>query len=314
MYTPNARDLHPQRGALTGAVNAPGFHGKVVMHYWQTLRPLQWVKNAFVFAGFLFAQAWHDGQLALRVVVAFAAFCLIASAVYIGNDWMDRDADRAHPIKRNRPIASGRLGAGGATLLAVALATGAFALGLWVSFTLGAILVAYVALNVAYSLGIKHVVIIDVIAVALGFLLRILAGTLGVGIAPSPWLLMCGLMMTLLLGFGKRRAELASVEADAGRQVLSAYSPALLDRLITVCVSGTLISYSLYTISPQTILLHGSANLVYTVPIVTYALFRYLYLLDGPHAAEDPSRMLMTDRHLQAAALGWFAAVLWILR
>jgi hypothetical protein len=146
-----------------------------------------------------------------------------------------------------------------------------------------------------------------------GFLLRILAGTLGVGIAPSPWLLMCGLMLTLLLGFGKRRAELVSVEPPSGRPVLAEYSPALLDRLITVCVSGTLIAYSLYTISPQTILLHGSANLVYTVPIVTYALFRYLYLLDAGHAAEDPSRLFMRDRHLQLAALAWLAAVMWIL-
>ena len=193
------------------------------------------------------------------------------------------------------------------------LAACAFALGWWVSPALTAILFGYLALNIAYSLRLKTVVIIDVIAVALGFLLRILAGTLGVGIAPSPWLLMCGLMLTLLLGFGKRRAELVSVDPGAGRLVLSAYSPALLDRLITVCVSGTLISYSLYTISPQTISTHGSTNLVYTVPIVTYALFRYLYLLDAEHAAEDPSRMLMTDHHLQAAAVGWLAAVLWVI-
>jgi 4-hydroxybenzoate polyprenyltransferase len=187
------------------------------------------------------------------------------------------------------------------------------ALGASVGTALVATLLAYVALNVAYSLVLKRVVIIDVIALAVGFLLRILAGTVGVGIAPSPWLLMCGLMLTLLLGFGKRRAELVSVSPPSGRPVLAEYSLALLDRLITVCVSGTLISYSLYTISPQTILLHGSANLVYTVPIVTYALFRYLYLLDAQHAAEDPSRLLMTDRHLQLAAAGWVAAVLWIL-
>src|SRR2546430_2117133 len=173
-----------------------------IMHYWRSLRPQQWIKNAFVWAGFLFAHAWHDPSL---------------------------------------------------------------------------------------------------------------AGTLGVGIAPSPWLLMCGLMLTLLLGFGKRRAELVAVTGDSGRAVLAEYSPALLDRLITVCVSGTLISYSLYTISPQTIALHGSANLVYTVPIVTYGLFRYLYLLDRQYAAEDPSRLLLTDHHLQGAALAWLAAVVWVL-
>jgi 4-hydroxybenzoate polyprenyltransferase len=284
-----------------------------IMHYWQALRPQQWIKNAFVWAGFLFAHAWRDPSLAARVAAAFAAFCLLASAVYVANDWIDRDADRRHPLKRHRPIAAGRISLAAVVCLSLALAATAFALGAWVGIDLVAILIAYVALNALYSLGLKRMVIIDVIAVSLGFVLRLLAGTLGVGIAPSPWLLMCGLMLTLLLGFGKRRAELEAVSVDAGRSVLAQYSPALLDRLITVCVSGTLISYSLYTISPQTIALHGSANFVYTVPIVTYALFRYLYLLDGQHAAEDPSRLMLTDRHLQGAVLAWLGAVVWIL-
>ena len=283
------------------------------MHYWRALRPQQWIKNTFVWAGFLFAHAWDDRALAGHVAAAFAAFCMLASAVYIGNDWIDRDVDRAHPLKRNRPIAAGRISPAAAASISIALALAAFALGAWSGIELIAILAAYLVLNVAYSLALKRIVIIDVIAVSLGFLLRLLAGTLGVGIAPSPWLLMCGLMLTLLLGFGKRRAELAAVATASGRAVLTEYSPALLDRLITVCVSGTLISYSLYTISPQTIALHGSVNLVYTVPIVTYALFRYLYLLDRQHAAEDPSRLMLTDHHLQGAALAWLAAVVWAL-
>lgn len=284
------------------------------MHYWQVLRPRQWIKNAFVWAGFLFARAWHDVALAQDVALAFVAFCLLASAVYIGNDWLDRDADRAHPTKRRRPIASGRIAGAAAGALAAILALAALALGAWVGAELVAILVAYLALNAAYSLSLKRIVIVDVFALSLGFLLRILAGTLGVGIAPSPWLLMCGLMLTLLLGFGKRRAEQAGADAPAGRAVLAEYSPALLDRLIVVCVGGTLIAYSLYTISPQTIALHGSADLVFTVPIVTYALFRYLYLLEGGRAAEDPSGLFAGDRQLQVTALAWLAAVIWILR
>ena len=284
------------------------------MHYWQVLRPRQWIKNAFVWAGFLFARAWHDVALAQDVALAFVAFCLLASAVYIGNDWLDRDADRAHPTKGRRPIASGRIAGAAAGALAAILALAALALGAWVGAELVAILVAYLALNAAYSLSLKRIVIVDVFALSLGFLLRILAGTLGVGIAPSPWLLMCGLMLTLLLGFGKRRAEQAGADAPAGRAVLAEYSPALLDRLIVVCVGGTLIAYSLYTISPQTIALHGSADLVFTVPIVTYALFRYLYLLEGGRAAEDPSGLFAGDRHLQVTALAWLAAVIWILR
>jgi 4-hydroxybenzoate polyprenyltransferase len=284
------------------------------MHYWQLLRPQQWIKNAFVWAGFLFARAWHDVALAQQVALAFVAFCLLASAVYIGNDWIDRDADRVHPTKRDRPLASGRVGGVAAGSLAIVLALAGLAIGAWVGAGLFAVLVAYLALNGAYSLRLKRIVIVDVFALSLGFLLRILAGTIGVGIAPSPWLLMCGLMLTLLLGFGKRRAESAAVDASAGRAVLAEYSPALLDRLVVVCVSGTLIAYSLYTISPQTITLHGSADLVYTVPIVTYALFRYLYLLGGGNAAEDPSGLFIGDRHLQVSALAWLVAVIWILR
>jgi len=283
------------------------------MHYWRSLRPQQWIKNAFVGAGFLFAREWRDAVLAAHVAVAFMAFCLLASAVYVVNDWIDRESDRAHPIKRDRPIASGRVSGTVVAAMCLGLGAAAIALAAWVGPALVGVLLAYVALNVAYSLAFKRAVIVDVIAVSLGFLLRLLAGTVGVGISPSPWLLMCGLMLTLLLGFGKRRSELAAVEPDAARSVLADYSPGLLDRLITVCVSGTLIAYSLYTISPQTIAVHGSANLVYTVPIVTYALFRYLYLLDQRHATEDPARLMLTDRHLQGAALAWLGAVIWII-
>ena len=284
------------------------------MQYWRALRPQQWIKNAFVWAGFLFARNWHDAALARDVAIAFVAFCLLASAVYLGNDWLDREADRAHPTKRARPIAIGAIGGGAAASLAALLAVVALVLGAWVGARLLAVLVGYLALNTAYSLSLKRIVIVDVFALSIGFLLRLLAGTAGVGIAPSPWLMMCGLMLTLLLGFGKRRAETIATDPAAGRAVLAEYSPALLDRLIVVCVSGTLIAYSLYTISPQTIALHGSADLVYTVPIVTYALFRYLYLLGGGRAAEDPSGLFVGDRHLQTTALAWLVAVVWILR
>lgn len=284
------------------------------MHYWHALRPQQWVKNAFVWAGFLFARNWHDATLAGQVAAAFIAFCLLSSAVYIGNDWIDRESDRTHPRKRHRPIARGAISGVGAATMGVLLLAAAFAIASAVGTALMIVLGAYLVLNAAYSLGLKQAVIVDVIAVALGFLLRILAGTIGVGIPPSPWLLMCGLMLTLLLGFGKRRAEMAVPAVQTRRSVLEAYTPGLLDRLITVCVSGTLISYSLYTISPQTIALHGSADLVYTVPIVTYALFRYLYLIDREHAAEDPAWLMLTDNHLRAAALIWLGTVIWILR
>jgi len=279
------------------------------------LRPHQWLKSGFVFVGLLFGHAWHDPHLVGQVLLAAAAFSLAASAVYVGNDIVDRERDRQHPTKCRRPLAAGTISVG------AALGVGALCLLLagicaWqVSPLVLAIIAAYLVLNVGYTLGLKHVVLLDVFIISAGFMLRLLAGTLGVGIAPSHWLLLCGLMVTLFLGFAKRRAELKALDGDAGghRQVLDEYDPLLLDKLIGICAAATIVSYSLYTVSAETQMQHGTGALVATVPFVVYGIFRYLYRLHRQAGGGDPAVDLLTDRHLLAAAAGWLLTVVMIL-
>jgi 4-hydroxybenzoate polyprenyltransferase len=279
------------------------------------LRPHQWLKSGFVFVGLLFGHAWNDAQTVAQVLLAAVAFSLAASTVYVGNDLADRERDRLHPKKCRRPLASGAISAGAALVVGALCLAAAVAFAWAASPTVLAIIAAYLLLNAGYTLGLKHVVLLDVFIIAAGFMLRILAGTLGVGIAPSHWLLLCGLMVTLFLGFAKRRAELMALEGDASghRQVLDDYDPVLLDKLIGVCAAATIVSYSLYTVSAETQALHGGDRLVATVPFVVYGMFRYLYRLHRQAGGGDPATDLLTDRHLQVAAGGWLVAVLLIL-
>lgn len=279
------------------------------------LRPHQWIKNSFVLVGLLFAHAWHDGEKLTQGLWAFAAFCLLSSAVYVFNDLLDREQDRQHPRKRHRPLASGRVGVPAAlSLLALCLIAG---LGLAFDRAGEApwVFVAYLLINGFYSLGAKHVVVLDVFLIAAGFMLRLLAGTLGLGIVPSHWLLLCGLMLTLFLGFAKRRAELSVVAGDpsAHRRVLEDYSEALLDQFTTVTLACTVVSYSLYTLSAETVALHGSKHLILTIPFVLYGMFRYLFLLHRRGGGGDTAMDMFTDVHLILAGTGWLATVLAVL-
>ena len=285
----------------------------------QLLRPHQWVKNGFVLIGLLFGHAWSNPDLRAQALAAFIAFCLISSAVYVMNDIVDREADRHHPEKRNRPIASGTVGIGAASMLAaICLAAGlGLAFGL---FGLPAsqapwIFIAYVLMNVGYSMGLKHVVILDVFIIAAGFMLRILAGTLGLGIQPSHWLVLCGLMLTLFLGFAKRRAEaeMPAVGNAPHRRVLAHYSVPMLDQFITLTGGATVIAYSLYTVSEETIALHGTPWLIATVPCVLYGLLRYLYRLHRAGGGGDPARELLNDPHLMGVFALWLLLVIWLL-
>lgn len=278
------------------------------------LRPHQWLKNGFVLVGLLFAHAWGDSDKVTQALLAFAAFCLFSSAVYVFNDLLDRAEDRQHPVKRQRPLASGTVSVNAAlVLMAVCLAA-----GLWLAFGASAapwIFLLYIVLNIAYTLGLKRVVVLDVFIIASGFMLRLLAGTLGIGIAPSHWLLLCGLMLTLFLGFAKRRAELLLVsdQTFGHRIVLEHYSKALLDQFLTLTAACTVVSYSLYTVSAETMTQHGSNHLMLTVPFVLYGLLRYLFRLHRHGAGGDPARELVTDPHLMAAVFGWLVTVLAVL-
>ena len=279
------------------------------------MRPHQWVKNTFVFTGLLFGHAWHDPDLVTKVVIAFIAFCLVSSTAYIINDIVDMEQDRHHPKKTRRPLASGQVSVTAAIILAVVLGVLGFGLALGASKIVIIILAAYALMNIAYSFRLKHVVILDIFIIATGFMLRILAGTLGVGILPSQWLLLCGMMVTLFLGFAKRRAEIMALAEDkaAHRKVLEHYSPVLLDKMIGVTAAGLIMSYSLYTMNPDTIRIHGTPNLIYTVPFVMYGVFRYIYLLHHQSSGGDPSHDLVRDPHLFIVVGAWLAATIWLI-
>ena len=279
------------------------------------MRPHQWVKNTFVFTGLLFGHAWHTPGLVTQVVISFIAFCLVSSTVYIINDIIDLEQDRHHPKKTRRPLASGQVSAMAAVILAAVLGAFGFGLAYVASKTIAAILFAYALMNVAYSLRLKHVVILDVFIIATGFMLRILAGTLGIGIPPSQWLLLCGMMVTLFLGFTKRRAEILALAEDkaAHRKVLEHYSPVLLDKMIGITAAGLIMSYSLYTMHPDTIRIHGTANLIYTVPFVMYGVFRYIYLLHHQSRGGDTAHDLVRDPHLFIVVGAWLAATFWLI-
>ena len=280
------------------------------------MRPHQWLKNSFVFTGLLFGHAWHDVHLVYQVVFAALAFSLISSAVYIINDMVDCEQDRLHPVKCLRPLAAQQLGMTTAGIFAALLIAVGLLLAAWVANAVLLIIVLYAVMNLAYSLRLKHIVILDVFIIAAGFMLRILAGTLGVGIPPSQWLLLCGLMVTLFLGFAKRRAEIIELAETktAHRKVLAHYSPVLLDKMIGITASGVIMSYSLYTMSPETVHTHGTGNLIYTVPFVMYGVFRYIYLLHQQHGGGDPSRDVVRDPHLLLAVLAWAMATFWLIR
>jgi 4-hydroxybenzoate polyprenyltransferase len=279
------------------------------------LRPRQWTKNLLVFAGLIFSQGLHDPALVARSIFAFAIFCLLSGGVYLINDVVDVERDRAHPQKRNRPVASGRLPAGVALVSGVVLLAGASVAAFLVSAPFGAVAVAYAVLQTAYSAGLKHVVIVDGLIIAMGFVLRALGGVVVLDIEISHWLILCTILLALFLTFGKRRHELIALEAGAAehRPILSEYSPQLLDQMIAVVTASTLMAYALYTMAPETQQKLGTTRLPLTIPFVLYGIFRYLYLLYRRDLGGDPSEHLLTDRALLVDVALWGVAVVLIL-
>jgi len=273
----------------------------------RSLRPVQWLKNGFVLAPIVFSGRVDDADAWLRSLIAVAAFCAASSATYLVNDLLDREADRQHPTKRNRPIASGELGVGAAVmaaLLLVAAAAGAaFALGGWFPALLG----GYLALTLLYSALLKELVFVDVLVVAAGFVLRVVGGAIAIDVPVSRWLLLCAYLLALYLALGKRRAELALLGEGAGthRVVLGHYTLPLVDQAISVVLGATVLAYTLYTVAPETVAKVGSEGLMATVPVVLYGLFRYLYLLHRHELGGSPTRVLLVDRPLLACVVVW---------
>lgn len=278
-------------------------------------RPHDWIKNSFVFVGVLFSHAWGDASLMAAAAAAAIAFTLVSSAVYVTNDIADREQDRLHPVKRGRPLAAGTVSVTAAVILSAFLFGGGLVFALLASPLVLLFVAIYALMNLAYSAGLKKVIILDVFIISAGFMLRILAGTAGIDIEPSQWLLLTGFMLTLFLGLTKRRAEVRQLaEAKvAHRSVLAGYNRDLLDKMMSVTAAVAIMSYSLYTMSEDTIAVQGTPNLIYTVPFVMYGIFRYSFLLDHKKGGGDPSRELLRDRQMIAVVALWMLVTLWLI-
>lgn len=283
----------------------------------QLLRVRQWTKNLILFAGVLFAQEFTDLDQLLRAAVGFAVFCLISSAAYVINDLADLEQDRAHPQKRHRPLASGRFSAPAARVLALALLIMGFVPAFVLRLEFWLLAGVYVILNILYSWRLKAVVLLDVLIIALGFVLRAVAGVEALSPVPeiSPWLLVCTFFLALFLAVAKRRHErtLLMEGAHSHRKTLAEYPPALLDQFIAIVTAATILGYTIYTVSPQTVLKLGTHRLVYTVPFVVYGVFRYLYLVFQKGEGGAPSESLISDGPLLVNILAWVGMVLVIL-
>jgi 4-hydroxybenzoate polyprenyltransferase len=279
-----------------------------------SLRPRQWVKNLFVFAGVIFAQELFSRALWIALA-AFATFCLLSGAMYLLNDVVDRERDRLHPTKRQRPIASGQLHPGAAVVLALAFVAVGLGAAWVIARPFAAVAAAYVLLLAAYSAWLKHLVIADVLVVALGFVLRAMAGALAIDVAISGWLVICTLLIALFLALGKRRHEYLTLGEHARRHrpILAEYSAGLLDQMIAVVTASTVTAYALYTMSPETVAKFHTPLLPVTLPFVLYGIFRYLYLLYRRELGGNPSELFLNDRPLLINTACWMLAVLLIL-
>jgi 4-hydroxybenzoate polyprenyltransferase len=288
---------------------AVGNSGRVVLRgLWRSMRPKQWIKNGFLFAGLIFTlDHRHPPRDVMLVLAAFALFSLLSSSVYVLNDIVDREQDRLHPTKRFRPIASGQLPLNVAVGWAGVLALGSLLGSLALSFDFGLIACLYYLVTLAYSFRLKHVVIVDVLTLAAGFVLRAAAGAVVISVRISPWLLVCTTLLALFLGLAKRRQELLLLAGDAGRhrKILDEYSIEMLDQMITIVTSSTVMAYALYTFNSETG--QGHRSLMITIPFVIYGIFRYLYIVQRKGGGASPATDLLDDAPL------FVNLVLWVL-
>ena len=279
------------------------------------LRPQQWIKNLFLFAGLIFSRSFHQFSNIRTECFAFASFCLLSSGIYIINDLADFQADKLHPVKSRRPIAADRISRSAALMTAVLLIAvsllAAYFIGRW--FLLTALI--YLVMMVIYSLKIKEVVILDVFFVALGYVLRAVAGALAIRVEISSWLLLCTLLFALFLVVSKRRAEIVSLGSDAvrHRKILGQYSVGFLDQMIGIVTSACIVSYCLYTLAPETVVKFHTRNLIITVPFVIYGLFRYLYLTYHGTGTDQPEKAVFTDPPILICLILWIGTCIAIL-
>jgi 4-hydroxybenzoate polyprenyltransferase len=311
-----ARSISSQATADTPRPSRAGVSRRpLVLNLLIAVRPGQWTKNLLVFAGLLFGRRLTDVQAIAEASVAFAVFCALSGVVYLINDVADRGSDRRHPLKARRPIASGALSVRTALVTAVLLGgvglAGAYAL----SLRFGTVALIYVGLLALYSGPLKHIVIIDVLTIAIGFVLRAVGGAVAVDVEISHWLLVCTILLALFLALAKRRHELVLLadEATSHRAILGEYSVTLLDQMIPIVTASTLLAYIFYTISPETEQRFGTTYLWLTIPFPLYGIFRYLYLVHKREGGGSPTDMLVADRPLLACVALWALAVFLII-
>ncbi|MDZ4803895.1 MAG: decaprenyl-phosphate phosphoribosyltransferase [Candidatus Eisenbacteria bacterium] len=283
-------------------------------------RPWQYTKNLILFAGLVFAHHLLEPGYLVRSLIAFASFCLLSSFIYVLNDLVDLERDRRHPRKKNRPLASGHMSRRIGIAWCLTLLVGGMGLAIGLGHFFIPVAIIFVLLNALYSFVLKEMVILDVMAIALSFEVRAIAGIealkeLDPTITISPWLLVCTLFLALFLGFGKRRHELNLLAEDAGdhRPTLAEYSERYLDTLISIVTAGAMLAYAIYTVSPETVSKFHTTNLVYSIPFVVYGVFRYLYLIYERKSGGSPSEILLTDLPLALTIAGWVGSVFWVI-
>lgn len=281
----------------------------------RSLRPSQWAKNLFVLAPLVFGSRLGDAGAVSRAVLALVVFCCAASAVYLINDLRDREEDRLHPRKRLRPLAAGTLAPATAIAAVVLLVAAAAAMAWWLGAGFARVLGAYLLLNVLYTLWFKHMVILDVMCLGLGFVLRVLAGAEAAGVQVSSWLFLCTTFLALFLAFSKRRHEITLLADGASRQrpVLDHYSPAFLDQMINVVTASAVVSYALYAVAPETVAKFHTQRLIYTIPLVLFGVFRYLYLMYQRDDQRNPTEAILSDLPFLTNLALWGLAVVWII-
>ncbi len=279
------------------------------------MRPEQWTKNIIVFAPLLFSNNLFNLTKDIKTFAGFIIFCMITSCSYLFNDLIDLEKDRLHPVKAKRPLASGNLHKSTAILLIGILCCLSLSLAFFINSLFGIIVLVYFLLNIGYSLCLKDVVILDVLTIAAGFVLRVLGGAVIISVIASQWLILCTILLSLFLGFSKRRHELVLLEGNASshRKVLSNYSTLFLDQMVAVVTASTVVCYALYTMSQDTIEKLGTSKLIYTVPFVLYGIFRYLYLVYQKDEGGNPSEVLFTDKPMIINIILWiFTSVMFI--
>jgi 4-hydroxybenzoate polyprenyltransferase len=289
--------------------------GSLVLNLLTSIRPTQWTKNLLVFAGLIFGRKLFTPSAVVEAVAVFVIFCGLSGAVYLINDVLDRESDRRHPLKARRPIASGAVGIATALWTALFLASAGLSAAFALNRRFGIVAAAYTALMVLYSGPLKHIVIIDVLTIAIGFVLRAVAGAVAVNVEISHWLLVCTILLALFIALAKRRHELTLLAgaAPGHRPILGEYSPQLLDQMIAVVTASTLIAYVFYTISPETEQKFGAPGLGLTIPFPLYGIFRYLYLIHQRAGGGSPADLLLTDRPLLACVTLWALTVALII-